>query len=181
MTRWKMLAGMAAGVVVAGAAMIVPAGAGGRQHPGRGVDHIVVIYEENHSFDNLYGQWGAVNGEQVNGVPQAPLGHTVQVAQNGTPYTCLLQNDVNLTSPTPLSTQCTDPMPAVGPSHFINLPFNIDTYIPASAHDVSADERVRRPWRAERLPAFPAAAPRTSCTASTRSSTSSTTVPKTGM
>ena len=26
------------------------------------VDHIVVIYEENHSFDNLYGGWEGVNG-----------------------------------------------------------------------------------------------------------------------
>ena len=26
------------------------------------IDHIVVIYEENHSFDNLYGGWEGVNG-----------------------------------------------------------------------------------------------------------------------
>ena len=26
------------------------------------VKHIVVIYEENHSFDNLYGGWEGVNG-----------------------------------------------------------------------------------------------------------------------
>ena len=31
--------------------------------------HLVVIYEENHSFDNLYGSWGSVNGEPVDGVP----------------------------------------------------------------------------------------------------------------
>src|SRR5215212_4748615 len=28
----------------------------------RTVDHIVVIYEENHSFDNLYGDWQRVRG-----------------------------------------------------------------------------------------------------------------------
>ncbi|MDQ6713788.1 MAG: hypothetical protein M3Z28_11465, partial [Candidatus Dormibacteraeota bacterium] len=26
------------------------------------INHIVVIYEENHSFDNLYGGWEGVNG-----------------------------------------------------------------------------------------------------------------------
>ena len=26
-----------------------------------GFKHLVVIYEENHSFDNLYGTWGSVN------------------------------------------------------------------------------------------------------------------------
>ena len=104
---------------------------------GRNINHIVVIYEENHSFDNLYGMWGPVNGDTTNGLPQANLGHTVQVSQAGTPYTCLLQNDVNLTTaaPTspPLSVQCIDPNPVVGQSHFINLPFQIDSYIPATA------------------------------------------------
>ena len=61
------------------------------------VRHIVVIYEENHSFDNLYGGW-----EGVNGRANAHLAHTLQVGQSGTAYTCLQQNDVNLTSP-PLS------------------------------------------------------------------------------
>jgi phospholipase C len=26
------------------------------------IDHIVVIYQENHSFDNLYGMWEGVRG-----------------------------------------------------------------------------------------------------------------------
>ena len=30
--------------------------------PLRKINHIVVIYEENHSFDNLYGTWEGVNG-----------------------------------------------------------------------------------------------------------------------
>ena len=37
-----------------------------------GYKHLVVIYEENHSFDNLYGGWGRVNGQRVNGLAQAP-------------------------------------------------------------------------------------------------------------
>jgi phospholipase C len=64
----------------------------------------VVTYEENHSFDNLYGRWGPVNGDTINGVGQADLDHTVQVSQTGTPFTCLKQLDVNLTTP-PLSPQ----------------------------------------------------------------------------
>src|SRR6266567_297814 len=66
------------------------------------INHIVVIYEENHSFDNLYGGW-----EGVNGRANADAAHTIQVGQGGVPYTCLLQNDVNLASP-PLPADCTD-------------------------------------------------------------------------
>src|SRR2546423_12889042 len=55
------------------------------------INHIVVIYEENHSFDNLYGGW-----EGVNGLANADAAHTTQLKQNGTPYTCLYQDDVNL-------------------------------------------------------------------------------------
>ena len=96
------------------------------------IKHIVVIYEENHSFDNLYGLWGSVNGEAVNGIPAADAAHTVQVGQAGPAYTCLKQNDVNLTSP-PLTVTCTDANPKVGSSAFANQPFRIDDYIPATA------------------------------------------------
>src|SRR2546428_9615744 len=65
-----------------------------------GINHIVVIYEENHSFDNLYGLW-----EGVNGLANADPARTTQVAQDGTPYACLKQNDVNLTTP-PLPAGC---------------------------------------------------------------------------
>ena len=72
-------------------------------------NHIVVIYQENHSFDNLYGLWGKVNGKAVDGLPNANRFYTKQVrADNATPYTCLLLNDVNLTSPSPLPASCTD-------------------------------------------------------------------------
>ena len=84
------------------------------------VKRIVVIYEENHSFDNLYGRW-----ERVNGLAKADRAHAVQVDQSGAPYKCLLQNDVNLATP-PLSANCTD---ASFQSHFPNLPFKIDDYI----------------------------------------------------
>ena len=50
---------------VALAAALLPAGAiaaPGRDDKLSKIDHIVVIYEENHSFDNLYGGWEGVNG-----------------------------------------------------------------------------------------------------------------------
>ena len=55
------------------------------------INHIVVIYQENHSFDNLYGSW-----EGVNGLSSAPPARTVQVSQAGVQFSCLQQNDVNL-------------------------------------------------------------------------------------
>ncbi|MCW3003104.1 MAG: phosphoesterase [Conexibacter sp.] len=100
-------------------------GHGGGDRHGSEPGHIVVIYEENHSFDNLYGGW-----EGVNGLGNADAAHTVQVGQSGTPYTCLLQNDVNLTAPDPLSPTCTDTTTGKPfASHFLNAPFRIDDFI----------------------------------------------------
>jgi acid phosphatase len=93
----------------------------------RGIQRIVVIYEENHSFDNLYGGW-----EGVNGVRRADPAHATQVNQAGTPFTCLLQNDVNLATP-PLSATCNDTTTATPfDSHFTNNPFRIDDFIAPS-------------------------------------------------
>jgi acid phosphatase len=101
--------------------------------------HIVVIYQENHSFDNLYGGWNGVRG-----LRRADAAHTRQVKQDGTLFHCLPQNDVNLTAPDPLSDQCQDTNPTDGStfhSHFFNdprpsndgNPFRIDGYIRSSA------------------------------------------------
>lgn len=99
-----------------------------------GYQHIVVIYEENHSFDNLYGNWGSVGGTPVNGLSNATAAEKTQIRQdNATPYNCLLQKDVNLTSP-PLAASCNDNtgVPSFT-SAFPNAPFRIDDYIPATA------------------------------------------------
>jgi hypothetical protein len=105
-------------------------GVGGRR-PGQGnlqklrhIDHIVVIYEENHSFDNLYGGW-----EGVRGLANADAAHTTQVDQNGTPFTCLYQNDVNLAALTPT---CNDAAHGFS-SAFTNTWFTIDPLLPPSA------------------------------------------------
>jgi acid phosphatase len=93
--------------------------AGGTPPPkGPNIDHIVVIYEENHSFDNLFGSW-----ERVDGLAEAPA--QAQVAADGSVLPCLPQNDVNLTSP-PLPVTCTSP--SIN-SAFTNAPFLIDDFI----------------------------------------------------
>ena len=97
------------------------------------INHIVVIYQENHSFDNLYGSWPGVNGRG-----NASAANTLQVKQDGTTFNCLLQNDVNLAAVIPAS--CTDTTGTLPPasstpfsSHFGNAPFSIDAYLPPSA------------------------------------------------
>ena len=73
------------------------------------VNHVVVIYLENHSFDNLYGQFAGANG-----LSNATAANTTQVDATGTAYTVL------------------PPVPGT-PAFPTNLPnnyFNIDQYVP---------------------------------------------------
>jgi phospholipase C len=83
------------------------------------IKHIVVIYEENHSFDNLYGSW-----EGVDGLANADAAHTTQVDQQGNPYACLRQLDVNLVA---VGSSCSDPHGFA--SAFKNTWFTIDDTI----------------------------------------------------
>jgi phospholipase C len=95
-----------------------------------GIKHLIVIYQENHSLDNLWGRWPGVNGLADPSV----AAKTTQVDQGGKPFGCLAQNDVNLTSP-PLSAVCKAPLAdgTLVDSHFKNEPFKIDDVVPASA------------------------------------------------
>jgi acid phosphatase len=132
-THGRLVALSAAALALAVPAVAAAHGPGhGRDgHHGKGlraIQRVVVIYEENHSFDNLYGGW-----EGVNGVRRADPAHTKQVNQAGTPFTCLLQNDVNLATP-PLGATCRDETTATPfDSHFTNDPFTIDEFIPPTA------------------------------------------------
>jgi phospholipase C len=133
LSTWLLGFSAAASIALAG-----PAIAGHAQPDGKllgpGIKHLVVIYQENHSFDNLYGGWDSVEGQSVNGRASATADKTTQVRQdNATAYGCLYQLDVNLTSP-PLSQTCTDAAgtPVIN-SHFTNAMFGIEDYIPASA------------------------------------------------
>jgi acid phosphatase len=117
------LVGLAAALVVA-ASIAGSARPSSKATPLDKIDHIVVVYEENHSFDNLYGTW-----EGVNGLADADAAHTTQVDQQGAPYACLKQNDVNLAA---LPATCTDAAHGFS-SAFANTWFTIDPLIPPSA------------------------------------------------
>jgi acid phosphatase len=143
--RLARTTGVVAGCVALLAQLLVPLSVAGDEH-GRPAElplghfkHLVVIYEENHSFDNLYGTWADVNGAHPEGIADADAAHTTQVDVAGNAYACLLMSDVNLMSP-PLSSDCsTNSFTFSGTGapttqyHFDNHPFRIDDFIPATA------------------------------------------------
>jgi acid phosphatase len=123
--RRVLMAGVSAVALLgaaAGPATAKESGADSASRRLQQIRHFVVIYQENHSFDNLYGTW-----PRVDGLRRARPSRTIQVAQDGTPYRCLLQTDVNLQSP-PLPADCANPAPAFS-SHFPNAPFLVDDYL----------------------------------------------------
>jgi len=73
------------------------------------IKHVVVIYMENHSFDNLYGEFKGANG-----IKNAIKGNYVQVDKKGKPYQYLPAIPRNNSFPTNLP----------------NKLFNIDQYVP---------------------------------------------------
>ena len=90
------------------------------------VGHIVVIYMENHSFDNLYGEF-----EGANGLSSAPLSKVTQVDAEGRPYPYL----------PPIAGS------AAFPTNLPNRTFNIDQYIPS---DKEIPDAIHR-WYQEQL------------------------------
>ncbi|WP_300601899.1 alkaline phosphatase family protein [Niabella sp.] len=76
----------------------------------RQINHVVVVYMENHSFDNLYGEFKGANG-----IKNAQKGNFVQVDEQGRPYTYLPEIPRNNAFPTNLP----------------NKLFNIDQYVPS--------------------------------------------------
>lgn len=74
------------------------------------VKHVVVIYMENHSFDNLYGQFPGANG-----IANATQENIVQVDRDGKVYEKLPAI----------------PRSSVFPTNIPNGYFNIDQYVPA--------------------------------------------------
>jgi acid phosphatase len=127
--RRRRLALAAGAALALGLSVVsVPSIASAREDGDGGLDSIkqlVVIYEENHSFDNLFGGWEGVNGIRR----AAGSGHVTQDATDGTALPCLPQNDVNLASP-PLAVTCHGAVGStVVDSAFANKPFVIDDYI----------------------------------------------------
>ena len=74
------------------------------------INHVVVIYLENHSFDNMFGEFAGAEG-----LSAASATAKTQMSATGTAYTTL--PEVN-----------GSPIPTTVP----NGPFNIDQYVPAS-------------------------------------------------
>ena len=97
---------------------------------------VVVIYEENHSFDNLYGRW-----EGVNGLAPGPTPRTqTQVSQDGTPYTLPAAGRHETSTSPPLAAPRATDETTTTPfdSHFTNNPFSIDDFIHPMGHHVPA-------------------------------------------
>ena len=100
-------------------------------------NHLVVLWMQNNSFDKLFGTWGQVNGDQVDGIAQAPKGRVTQVNQDGKPMSCLLFNDYNLVQGS--QGKCKDTSgvasalyPAFS-SDVTNKPFNLGALLPSGA------------------------------------------------
>jgi phospholipase C len=80
------------------------------------INHIVVIYLENHSFDNLYGMFPGANGIANAGAAAS------QLDKNGVAYTAL---------PQPINSNLKPAGPdARFPADLPNKPFTIDQYVP---------------------------------------------------
>lgn len=81
------------------------------------INHFLVIYMENRSFDNLYGAFPGAEG-----LAQAPAANTVQVDKAGHPYETL-----------PQAIDTNQKPPAADkrfPANLPNKPFPIDAYVP---------------------------------------------------
>jgi phospholipase C len=101
------------------------------EDPLAAINHLVVIYLENRSFDNLYGLF-----PEANGLGEVDEGEATQVDLEGIPFKCLQQVDPELTSPPLPADVCSTAKGDPINSHFENAPFAIDEFIPA-------DERTR--------------------------------------
>src|SRR5229473_5155838 len=83
-----------------------------------GINHLVVIYDENHSFDNLYGSFPGANG-----ISRASDTSTTQVTLTGTAYATLPQSDPHV------------------PQTLPNQPFDITSYVPADQKTIDLVHR----------------------------------------
>ena len=80
--------------------------------------HVIVVYLENHSFDNLYGSYPGAEGLS------SPAAHIPQIdAATGLPYATLPQIDPNL------------------PTNLPNQPFDITAFVPATQKTIDLVHR----------------------------------------
>ncbi len=118
--RWLALSLLALAVTVAVADRAIESSAAtptrSRAAPAP-IDHLIVIFLENRSFDHLYGQFPRVNGLRQ------PGARITQTDRSGEPYRVL--------PPVRVGWGKTDPDPRF-PAAFPNAPFLIDPYVPSS-------------------------------------------------
>src|SRR5262245_8431183 len=122
--------------VLAAGLALVPTGAWAHQRPFRHIKKFVVIYQENHSFDNLYGTFPGANG-----LNKADPAHTVQVDLSGNTLKCLAQVDSHLTSPPLPADACSVAGGDAFDSHFPNAPFAIDAFVPINQKTIDLVHR----------------------------------------
>jgi phospholipase C len=89
------------------------------------LQHIVVVYMENWSFDSLYGKFPGADG-------LAGAGRTTQVDKAGVPYAQLPQplDSTKAAKPTPAIPTPPKPADPRFPASLSNGPFNLETYVP---------------------------------------------------
>lgn len=115
-------------LVVSGVLLSVLRGPAAAQAP-EGIDkieHVIILFLENHTVDNLYSRLPGVNGVE------SPGGQVVQVDQNGVPYPTLPPVKVSLKYAgfgRPIDTLPGLPDPRF-PKDLPNKPFLIDDYVP---------------------------------------------------
>src|SRR5215470_13937743 len=109
--RLPLTAAAAAAALFIGLAPVLQAQSSGVQK----INHLVVIYQENWSFDSLYGRFPGANGIDNAGAA------ATQVDKNGEPYTTL---------PQPLNTTFNPPVPDPRfPADLANAPFEMSKFV----------------------------------------------------
>ncbi|HKW90447.1 MAG TPA: alkaline phosphatase family protein [Methylomirabilota bacterium] len=107
---------------VTAAALVIAAGAAAQRSPSSigSIDHVVVIYQENWSFDSLLGRFPGANG-----IANASATSIAQTKKDGTPYTTL---------PPSIDTrrQPPGPDPRIPPNLPV-APFDLGPYVPPTS------------------------------------------------
>jgi phospholipase C len=113
----SLAAARALGDRVAPASAAAPAPPGGLAAAQAQIEHVIVIYQENHSFNNLYGLFPGADGlaNAALALPQTDL--------DGVPYASLPQ-------PTNTAVQPVGPDPRF-PADLPNQPFDVARFVPA--------------------------------------------------
>jgi phospholipase C len=112
----RALAGVVALLLVVAACTTVPR----TPAPLTSVDHVIVIYQENWSFDSLFGKFSGANG-----IANASPASLAQADKDGTPYRTLPPSIDNYKRPPVVETRIPPALPVA--------PFDLVQYVPPDA------------------------------------------------